>query len=183
MTAALARIPARAALLAVGAVALEWVRVLGMERAQLAAGLLGGAALCLLAAGRRPAELGLARGRLLPRLVGTAALTAVLLLPAAVRWTGQPPLQGAWAGMAVVIAVGEELAFRGALFAAVRQAAGPLPAVLVSAFAWTAAHALSHPPAFLLAVFAAGLLLGLWRWFADDLAAPMAAHVLADLAL
>lgn len=183
MTGALAYMPARPALVVLLTVAIEWARVLGMREAPLAAGVAGGAALCLVAAGRRPADLGLAPGRWLPRLVGAAALTAVLLLPAAVRWTGQPPLPGWWAVMAVVISVGEEVAFRGALFAAVRDAAGPLPAVLVSTLAWTAAHALSHPPAFLLAVFAAGLVLGLWRWLVDDLGAPMVAHVLADLAL
>jgi membrane protease YdiL (CAAX protease family) len=52
-----------------------------------------------------------------------------------------------------------------------------------STFAFTAAHALSHPPVFLLPVAAAGLLLGLWRWACRDLVAPMTAHILADLAL
>ena len=185
MTAAFRAAPVRALGLAVLAVAVEWARVLGQRHPEvvLAAGLAGGAALCLLAAGMSFEDLGLAPGRLAPRILGAAALTAVLLLPAAVRWTGQEPLQGGYAVMATVIAIGEEVAFRGALFAAVRRAAGPGTAVAVSTLAWTAAHALSHPPAFLLAVAAAGVVLGLWRWYADDLAAPIAAHVLADLAL
>lgn len=177
--------PARALVLGLVAIGLEWARVLGQRHPEvaLAAGLGGGAALCLLALGTPLADLGLGPGRVVPRLLGAAALTVVLLLPAAVRWTGQPPLQGGVAVVAVFIAVGEELAFRGALFAAVRRAWGPEAAVGVTTLAWTAGHVLSHPPQFLLAVAAAGVVLGLWRWYADDLAAPIAAHVLADLAL
>jgi membrane protease YdiL (CAAX protease family) len=52
-----------------------------------------------------------------------------------------------------------------------------------STIAFVAAHALSHPLAFLPAVAAAGLLLGTWRWACQDLLAPITAHVLADLAL
>ena len=183
----LSKAPVRALALGLLAVGIELLRVVGMSDGGhgggLLAGVLGGAGLCLLAAGWSRDELGLAGGRVPARLLGMAALTVVLLLPAAVRWTGQAPLGGGVALAAVVISVGEEVAFRGALFAAVRRAAGPAPAVVVSALAWTAAHALSHPVAFLPAVLGAGLLLGLWRWYADDLAAPIGAHVLADLAL
>jgi membrane protease YdiL (CAAX protease family) len=108
----------------------------------------------------------------------------VLLLPAAMRWTSLPgPLPAPLAVAAVAVSVGEELAFRGALYQALEQAAGPFTAVAGSTLAFVAAHVLSHPPAFLLAVAAAGLLLGLWRWACKDLVAPIAAHVLADLAL
>lgn len=171
--------------LALGAAALgiEFVRVLGMRQAAIPAALCGGAALCLLATGTPRDQLGLAPGRVGLRVIGAAALTAVLLLPAAVRWTGQEPLTGWFAVAAVLISAGEELAFRGALFAALEQAAGPWLAVLGSSAAWTAAHALAHPPGFLPAVFCAGLVLGLWRLAMRDLAAPMAAHALADLAL
>ena len=48
---------------------------------------------------------------------------------------------------------------------------------------WTLAHVLSHPPEFLGAVAAAGLLLALWRWACKDLVAPILGHVIADLAL
>jgi membrane protease YdiL (CAAX protease family) len=75
------------------------------------------------------------------------------------------------------------VAFRGALFAALDAAYGPVAAVLGSAFAFVLAHVLTHPPAFLLPVAALGLLLGLWRWACRDLVAPITAHVLADLAL
>jgi len=52
-----------------------------------------------------------------------------------------------------------------------------------STLLWTLAHALSHPPEFLVAVAAAGLLLGLWRWACKDLVAPIIGHVIADIAL
>lgn len=165
------------------ALALEFARVLGMRQAPIPAALVGGAALAALALGTPRERLGLGGGRWLPRLLGTAALVAVLLLPAAVRWTGQPPLTGWYAAAAVVVAAGEELAFRGVLFAVLENAFGGAAAVLGSSLAWTLAHALSHPPAFLPAVLAAGLVLGLWRHAMRDLWAPIGAHALADLVL
>ena len=69
------------------------------------------------------------------------------------------------------------------LYAALDEAGGAPLAILGSTVAWTAAHALSHPPTFLWAVAAAGLLLALWRWACHDLVAPIIGHVLADLAL
>jgi membrane protease YdiL (CAAX protease family) len=175
----------RVVLLAVVVLALEYGRVLagrvpGLELASL---LLGGVALCVLAAGWRPSELGLGTDRLPERLVGGLALGVVLLLPAAVRWGGGPQLGPALAVAAVAVSVGGEVAFRGALFAALDAAGGPPLAVVGTTAAWTAAHALSHPPQFLPAVAAAGLLLALWRWAFRDLVGPIVAHVLADLAL
>ena len=84
---------------------------------------------------------------------------------------------------AIVIAAGEELAFRGALFAALESAWGPLAAVLGSTGAFVAGHLISHPPAFLLAVLGAGLVLGAWRWAARDLVGPLLGHALADVVL
>jgi membrane protease YdiL (CAAX protease family) len=177
--------PVRAAGLAVVAVAIEWARVLALRAPEWQALTLvaGGLALCLLGVGRRPAELGLGTSRLPERVVGGAALAGVLLLPAAVRWGGGPALAPEFALAAVAVSVGEEIAFRGAVFAALEGAYGPLAAVLGSTAAWTLAHALSHPPAFLPAVAAAGLLLAGWRWAARDLVGPIIGHVLADLAL
>jgi membrane protease YdiL (CAAX protease family) len=176
----------RAIAIAIAALSLEWARALALRAGvePWAALLLGGCALCLLAAGRSPAELGLGMSRLPLRLLGAIALAAVLLLPAAVRWAGAPPaLAPPLALAAVVVSLGEELAFRGALYRALEEVAGSPTAVAGSALAFTAAHALSHPPGFLLPVAAAGLLLGLWRWACRDLVAPITAHVLADLAL
>jgi membrane protease YdiL (CAAX protease family) len=107
----------------------------------------------------------------------------VLLLPAAVRWGGGPTLAPQFALAAVAVSVGEEVAFRGVVFAALQRAYGPAVAVLGSTAAWTAAHALSHPLAFLPAVAAAGLLLGAWRWALGDLVGPIIGHVIADVAL
>ena len=175
----------RAAGLGSLALSIEFGRVLAGRLPGLAVVSLvgGGLALCLLAAGRRPSELGLGLDRLPWRLVGGFALGGVLLLPALVRWGGGPLLPPELAVAAVAVSVGEEVAFRGALFAELAECGGPLLAVLGSTAVWTAAHALSHPPEFLPAVAAAGLLLGAWRWACRDLAGPVLGHVIADLAL
>jgi membrane protease YdiL (CAAX protease family) len=181
----LAPAPVRVVALGGMAVGLEWARVLALRTPEWQALTLlaGGLALCLLGVGRPPAELGLERTRLPERLVGGLALAGVLLLPAAVRWNGGPVLAPEFAVAAVAVSVGEEIAFRGVLFAALESAYGPGAAVAGSAAAWTLAHALSHPLAFLPAVAAAGLLLGAWRWAVRDLVGPIIGHVLADLAL
>jgi membrane protease YdiL (CAAX protease family) len=177
--------PVRVAGIAAMAVGLEWARVVALRMPDWQAPTLlaGGLALCLLGVGRPPAELGLGRTRMPERLVGGLALAGVLLLPAAVRWTGGPVLAPQFALAAVAVSVGEEIAFRGVLFAALESTYGPAAAVLGSAATWTLAHALSHPPAFLPAVATAGLLLGAWRWAVRDLVGPIVGHVLADLAL
>ena len=163
---------ARLAVVAALVVSLEWGRVL-LERATgpVPAIALGGLAL------------GLSRDHLWLKLLGGLAIAAVLLLPAAVRWHGAPVLPAPLAISAIAIAVGEELAFRGALYAALEAVWGPFAAVTGSALVFAAGHVLSHPPLFLLAVLAAGLLLGTWRWATRDLVGPIVGHTLADLAL
>jgi membrane protease YdiL (CAAX protease family) len=104
-------------------------------------------------------------------------------MPAAVRWTGAPALGGAVALTVVVVSAGQEIAFRGVVFAALQDVGGDGLAVIGSTLAFTAVHLFSHPPEFLPAVFFAGLLLGLWRWACRDLVGPVIAHVLANLAL
>ena len=163
----------------------EWARALLATAPVAGVGVLvlGGAALAVAAAGWPPQALGLGTSRLGLRIVGGLALGAVLLLPAAARASAAPILPASLAAAAVVVSIGEELAFRGALYAALEQVGGAPLAVLGSTTVWTAAHALSHPPAFLGAVAAAGLLLALWRWACRDLVAPIIGHVIADLAL
>jgi len=100
-----------------------------------------------------------------------------------VRWGGGPLLPAGLAAAAIAVSIGEEIAFRGALYAALDELGGAPLAILGSTVLWTLAHALSHPPAFLLSVAAAGLLLALWRWACKDLVGPIIGHVIADLAL
>jgi membrane protease YdiL (CAAX protease family) len=155
----------------------------GVPGAEIAAVVLGGTALMATAVGWPAPRLGLGKSRLGLRVLGGLALGAVLLLPAAVRASQAPVLPASLALIAVIISVAQEIAFRGVLFAALDEVGGAPLAVIGSTLAWTAAHALSHPPEFLGAVAAAGLLLALWRWACRDLVAPIIGHVLADLTL
>jgi membrane protease YdiL (CAAX protease family) len=175
----------RAAVIGAYVLAVEFARALVMRTpGGVVPGLiLGGAALTAVALAIPAQSLGLGTSRLPLRIFGGLALGAVLLLPAAVRSSAAPLLPAGLAVAAVVVSIGEEIAFRGALYAALEEAGGAPMAVLGSTFLWTLAHALSHPPAFLVAVAAAGLLLALWRWACKDLVAPIIGHVLADLAL
>jgi len=175
----------RASLVAVFILVCEWSRVeiARQPGLTLAALVVGGAALCLAAVGRTPEELGLGRSRFGLRVLGGIALGAVLLLPAAARIAAVPLLPAGLALGAVVVSIGEEVAFRGALYAALEEVGGAPLAILGSTVLWTIAHVLSHPPEFLGAVAAAGLLLALWRWACKDLVGPILGHVIADLAL
>ena len=163
----------------------EWTRALSsnVAHAAMAALIVGGVALMLSGFGWPADRLGLGRSRLAFRILGGLALAAVLLLPAAARASAAPILPAFLALPAIVVSVGEEIAFRGALYAALEDLGGAPLAVIGSTALWTAAHALSHPPEFLFAVAAAGLLLALWRWACKDLVAPIIGHSIADLAL
>lgn len=186
MVAALHSRPAvRALALALYAISVEWTRALVMQRPGLAAPalLVGGAGLALAAWGWSPSQLGLGTSRFGLRVLGGLALGAVLLLPAAPRIGAAPLLPAGLALAAVAVSVGEEIAFRGALYAALEELGGAPVAVIGSTLLWTLGHVLSHPPAFLGAVAAAGLVLALWRWASKDLVGPIVAHVIADVAL
>ena len=163
----------------------EWTRALAATTSRDAVGVLviGGFALVLPIALVPFDRLGLGRTRLGVRIVGGVALAVVLLLPAAARAGAAPILPAFLAVPAVVVSIGEEIAFRGALYAALEDLGGAPVAIIGSTALWTAAHALSHPPEFLFAVAAAGLLLGLWRWACNDLVGPIIGHVIADLAI
>jgi membrane protease YdiL (CAAX protease family) len=165
--------------------AVEWTRALvaTVPYAAVPALILGGAALALTAWGWPADRLGLGWSRLGLRILGGLALAVVLLLPAAARVSAVPILPPALAVAAIAVSIGEEIAFRGALFAALEEVAGGPVAVIGTTALWTAAHALSHPAEFLPAVAAAGLLFGLWRLLCRDLVGPVIGHVIADLAL
>lgn len=182
---AVVRPGAKVAALGAYIVLVEWTRSLVMSAPNAAAPalVLGGLALSLAAVGFAPARLGIERSRLGFRILGGLALGAVLVLPAAARTGGSPILPAGLAVAAIAVSIGEEIAFRGALYAALEDVGGPALAVVGSTALWTLAHALSHPVAFLGAVAAAGLVLGLWRWACRDLVGPVIGHVIADLAL
>jgi membrane protease YdiL (CAAX protease family) len=186
LIAALSTRPAlRAAVIGAYILLVEWTRALATRNpgAAVVAVLLGGAALMVSAIGWPAPKLGLGTSRLGLRILGGFALAAVLLLPAAVRASEAPIIPASFAVLAVIISVSQEVAFRGVLYAALDEAGGAPLAIAGSTVAWTSAHALSHPPEFLWAVAAAGLLLALWRWACRDLVAPIIGHVIADLAL
>jgi membrane protease YdiL (CAAX protease family) len=176
---------ARAGSVAAFVIALEWTRAIAAQQPGLtvASLVVGGAALAIPGFLFRPERLGLGTSRFWLRVLGGLALGVVLLLPAAVRPAAVPLIPGGLAAAAVVVSVGEEIAFRGALYAALEDAGGAPLAVLGSTVLWTLAHVMSHPAEFLGAVAAAGLLLALWRWACKDLVGPIVGHVLADLAL
>jgi membrane protease YdiL (CAAX protease family) len=175
----------RAVLVGAYVLLVEWTRasIQAEPHLAVAALVLGGAALGLVAVGWPADRLGLGTSRLGLRVIGGLALGVVLLLPAAVRSSAAPVLPAGFALAAVAVSIGEELAFRGVLYAALDELGGAPLAIAGSTVLWTAAHALSHPLAFLGAVAAAGLLLAIWRWACRDLVAPVIAHVIADLAL
>jgi len=180
-----ARPALRAGLVGCAVLLIEWSRAVLSQQPGLtmAALVVGGAALAGMAVGWSPERLGLGTSRFGLRIVGGFALGAVLLLPAAVRPGAAPLLPAGLALAAVVVSVGEEIAFRGALYAALEDLGGAPLAIGGSTLLWTLAHALSHPLPFLGAVAAAGLLLALWRWACKDLVAPIVGHAIADLAL
>jgi membrane protease YdiL (CAAX protease family) len=163
----------------------EYARVLATEipYAIVPALAIGGVALAAAAWGWPPERLGLGTSRLGLRVLGGLALAVVLLIPTAARVGAMAALPAEVALAAIAVSIGEEIAFRGALFAALEEVGGAPLAVIGTTALWTAAHALSHPPQFLFAVAAAGLLLGIWRMACRDLVAPVIAHVIADLAL
>jgi len=179
------RAAVRAGIIAIFVLACEWSRaeIARQPGLTLLALVFGGAALGVAALGWPPDRLGLGTSRFGLRILGGLALGAVLLLPAAVRSGAAPMLPAGLALGAVVVSVGEELAFRGALYAALEELGGAPLAISGTTVLWTLAHVLSHPPEFLGAVAAAGLLLALWRWVGKDLVGPILGHVIADLAL
>src|SRR5262249_46829421 len=119
LSAVLARPAVRAGALVAYVLLLEWTRALAatIPGAAVPALVLGGAGLALTAWGFSAERLGLGTSKLPMRVLGGFALAAVLLLPAAVRVNAMPLLPGSLAFAAIAVSIGEEIAFRGALFA------------------------------------------------------------------
>lgn len=87
-----------------------------------------------------------------------------------------------WAPLAALVATAEELTLRGALFQMLEESQGPISAVLLTSLGFALIHLpLYGPNAFLLDL-CAGAVLGALRLATGDVAAPLVAHVIADLA-
>lgn len=181
---------ARAVLLTGGAAAAAGLRsALGgsAPAASLGAGATFAVALVALAAAGgfrwRPADAW-------PRAVAVGGAGAVLLVAVWVTAGAHLPLDAGrhlgglllWTPVVVAIATAEEVLLRGALFAALQEAAGPAAAIALTA----AAFALLHVPLYGWQVLpldlAVGVLLGGLRLLTGGVTAPAVAHALADLA-
>jgi membrane protease YdiL (CAAX protease family) len=136
------------------------------------------------AAGWRPTAIGWRQA-----LIGVAG-GAVLCFPPAIRFMSGVPFNVAagwrsypgWALAVAVVAAAEEVLFRGALYALVREIGGDLAAIVAGALLFAAMHVvLNGGHAFVLDA-CVGVWLGVLRMISGGVAAPAAAHVLADLA-
>jgi membrane protease YdiL (CAAX protease family) len=89
---------------------------------------------------------------------------------------------GPWAAVTAMVAIGEEAVLRGVLFDSLARHSGPLAAIVIT----SAVFALIHVPLYgwhvLLLDLGVGLVLGGLRVATGGIAAPAAAHVIADLA-
>lgn len=87
-----------------------------------------------------------------------------------------------WSPLVTAIAVAEEAVLRGALFSSVESRLGTAAALMLTSVAF----ALMHLPLYGLAALPLDLAAGLWlgglRILTGGIAAPAAAHALADLA-
>jgi membrane protease YdiL (CAAX protease family) len=111
--------------------------------------------------------------------VAGAAIGGAALVPG----LGRPAAPFApWAAITVVVAVGEEVILRGALFDRIRRVRGPLAAVLLT----SAAFAVMHVPLYGWHVvpldLAVGIGLGGLRIATRGIVAPAIAHAVAGLA-
>ncbi len=87
-----------------------------------------------------------------------------------------------WALVTILVALGEEAILRGALFDRFRQLGGPLSAVLATSLVFAVMHAPLYGWHVVPLDLAVGLGLGGLRLVTRGIAAPAAAHAVADLA-
>ncbi|HJP90017.1 MAG TPA: CPBP family intramembrane glutamic endopeptidase [Candidatus Limnocylindrales bacterium] len=122
-------------------------------------------------------------------VVAGLALVGLTTLGAALAGSNLPPGLGRpaapflpWAAVTILVATGEEALLRGRLFDATRSAGGALAAIVLT----TAAFALLHVPLYGWHVVPLDLGVGLGfaglRLLTKGVAAPAAAHAVADLA-
>ena len=79
-------------------------------------------------------------------------------------------------GVAVAAPIGEEIAFRGYLFAALTTWRGPWPAALITGLLFGAAHVAVYPPELLPALAFFGIAACLLFWFTGSLLPCIAVH-------
>jgi membrane protease YdiL (CAAX protease family) len=175
-------------LLVIGLAAVAALRWAGTRAGldPLALGVGFGAGLVALAWSRpqRPAfrniAIGAVAGLALVALTTAGAALAGTTLPAGLGRPAAPFLP--WAAITLLVATGEEALLRGRLFDATRRAGGVTVAVLVT----TVAFALLHVPLYGWHVVPLDLAVGLGfaglRLLTRGIAAPAAAHAVADLA-
>lgn len=128
----------------------------------------------------RNLAIGIVAGLALVGLTGLGAAIAGVHLPPGI---GRPAAPFApWAAITILVATGEEVLLRGRLFDATRRAGGVLAAIVLTSLAF----ALLHVPLYGWHVvpldLAVGLGFGGLRLATRGVAAPAAAHTVADLA-
>jgi membrane protease YdiL (CAAX protease family) len=89
---------------------------------------------------------------------------------------------GPWAAVTAIVVLGEEAMLRGVLFDAVSRARGPLAAVAVTSVVFALMHVPLYGVHVVLLDFGVGLILGGLRLATGGIAAPAAAHLVADIA-
>ena len=178
--------PAIVLLALMAVAALRWTIVVDGDAPALATGLGFGLALVAVAivggvtfGSARPVAIatGIVGGLVLVGLALTSRLAPGPTIPFAPASALLP-----WASVTLVVAFGEELVLRGALFEAIATSLGDPAAVLVTSVAF----ALIHVPLYGWHVVPLDLGVGLWlgglRLVSGGVAAPAVAHAIADLA-
>jgi membrane protease YdiL (CAAX protease family) len=136
-----------------------------------------------IAAGWRPGRPSVAAAGL--GVVGGGVLAGAWLLSHGSPGVQVAPLNAGlalWTPIVALVAVAEEVVFRGALFDAVRAGFGDGAALLVTTLLFAVMHAPLYGIGSLPLDLAVGLLLGGLRIVSGGALAPAVAHVIADLA-
>jgi membrane protease YdiL (CAAX protease family) len=120
--------------------------------------------------------------------VGLAGGLSLILLPVIARSEGGLPIGihpgpfAAWVAVTAIVAIGEEVVLRGALFDALRPPVGVVATIGITSLAF----ALMHVPLYGWHVVPLDLAVGIWlaglRLVSRSVAAPALAHTIADVA-
>lgn len=117
-------------------------------------------------------------------VAGGAALVALSLIGVTAVFGARAPgpTLAWWVPLVTLVAAVEELVFRGVLFDAVRARSSDIVAIAVTAALFAAIHLPLYGAAAFPLDLCVGLFLGCLRVGSDGVAAPLIAHVLADVA-